>query len=28
MFDDRTVLRASKAYEAATEWGERRPKMK
>ncbi|MGB8314907.1 MAG: amidase [Aestuariivirga sp.] len=28
MFDDRTVLRASKAYEDATEWGEKRPKMK
>lgn len=27
MFDDRTVLRASKAYEDATEWGERRPKI-
>jgi aspartyl-tRNA(Asn)/glutamyl-tRNA(Gln) amidotransferase subunit A len=27
MFDDRTVLRASKAYEDATEWGERRPKL-
>jgi aspartyl-tRNA(Asn)/glutamyl-tRNA(Gln) amidotransferase subunit A len=28
MFDDHTVLRASQAYETATEWGERRPKMK
>ena len=27
MFDDRTVLRASKAYEDATEWGKRRPKI-
>ena len=28
MFDDRTVLRASKAYEDATEWGEKRPTLK
>ena len=28
MFDDRTVLRASQAYEAATAWGEKRPKIK
>ena len=28
MFDDRSVLRASQAYEDATEWGKRRPKMK
>jgi aspartyl-tRNA(Asn)/glutamyl-tRNA(Gln) amidotransferase subunit A len=28
MFDDRTVLRASQAYEDATEWGKKRPKMK
>jgi aspartyl-tRNA(Asn)/glutamyl-tRNA(Gln) amidotransferase subunit A len=28
MFDDKTVLRASRAYEAATAWGEKRPKIK
>ena len=28
MFDDRTVLRASQAYEDATEWGKKRPKVK
>ena len=28
MFDDRSVLRASQAYEDATEWGKTRPKMK
>jgi aspartyl-tRNA(Asn)/glutamyl-tRNA(Gln) amidotransferase subunit A len=28
MFDDRTVLRASQAYEDATAWAEKRPKMK
>lgn len=28
MFDDRTVLRASKAYEDATEWGKRKPGLK
>ena len=27
MFDDRTVLRASQAYEGAMEWGEKRPKI-
>jgi Asp-tRNA(Asn)/Glu-tRNA(Gln) amidotransferase A subunit family amidase len=27
MFDDRTVLRASRAYEAATAWGEKKPKL-
>ena len=26
MFDDRTVLRVSQAYEDATEWGKKRPK--
>jgi aspartyl-tRNA(Asn)/glutamyl-tRNA(Gln) amidotransferase subunit A len=28
MFDDRMVLRTSQAYEDATEWGQKRPKMK
>lgn len=28
MFDDRTVLRASQAYENATEWVKKRPKVK
>ena len=28
MFDDRTVLRASQAYEDATEWGKKRPGVK
>jgi aspartyl-tRNA(Asn)/glutamyl-tRNA(Gln) amidotransferase subunit A len=28
MFDDRTVLRASQAYEDAMEWGKKRPKVK
>jgi aspartyl-tRNA(Asn)/glutamyl-tRNA(Gln) amidotransferase subunit A len=28
MFDDRTVLRASQAYQAATEWRKKRPMMR
>ncbi len=28
MFDDKAVLRASQAYQAATEWGQKRPMMR